>query len=283
MSGVDAARDRDEAARLEQSGATAIVSGQGGDAIFFQMPSALVLTDEMRRSGWRALSTALPADLARRTQGSVWRVLRDARAAARGRSPPPHRSSLISGELRAATAGVAHAWVEAARDAGVAPGKRLQIEAISNCHVYHGQSRRRRQGELLYPLLAQPVVELCLAIATADLAGGAHDRLYARAVFSERIPEAVRRRRTKGAFNVEFGRLVARSAEVLRPFLVDGCLAEAGLLDREAVRRALDPAVTIQGGQPTEVMWAACVEAWVRYWQTRLPDSRAAPRWPAQR
>ena len=274
MNGVDAERDRDETRRLEAAGATGILSGQGGDAVFFQMPSPAVLADAWRRQGLRCLSGDLLPELARRRRGTVWQVLRGALQGDGDGAGNP----LMTEELRRAATGVRHAWVGAAEAAGLPPGKRLQIEAIANCHLHHGYSRRRRCADLLYPLLAQPVVELCLAIPTPDLAGRAQDRAYARQVFATRLPEAVRFRRAKGAYNGYAGRLVANSTELLKPFLLEGCLVEAGLLDHAAVEAALDPVAIMQGAQPTWVMWAACVEAWVRHWQTRLPDSLSAPR-----
>lgn len=279
MSGPDSARDREETEILARCGASAILSGQGGDATFYQMRSAAVLADAWRGQGAKALRGPLLADLARRTQASVWRVLAQARAAGRGRDLHASAgSSLVPAALRAASAGEVHPWVAAARAGGTPPGKQFQVQALANCQLYHGDSRRRRAAELVFPLLAQPVVELALAIPSWDLAGGAHDRMYARAAFADRIPEAVRRRRAKGALGAYFGKLVALSAASLRPYLLDGCLAEAGLLDREAVARALEPEAMMRDGRPTEVMWAAAVEAWVRHWQTRVPDSLSAPR-----
>jgi asparagine synthase (glutamine-hydrolysing) len=277
MSGADTVRDRDETARLRASGADAIVSGQGGDAVFFQMRSAQVMADALRLYGPRVLTSPLLPAVARRSQQSIWSVLAEVRRG--GPARPASRSSLISPWLRAAAPEHAHAWVLDPEAQAAPPGKRLQIRTLANCHVFHGQSRRRAVADLLYPLLAQPVVELCLRIPTPVLAGDPHDRRYARRVFAERLPDAVRERTTKGALNGYFSHLVMASRTTLGPFLREGCLVEAGLLDPVALERVFDPNFLIQGGFPTEVLWAASVEAWVRYWQTQLPDSAAAPRW----
>lgn len=280
MSGPDSARDREETALVTAAGASAIVSGQGGDAVFYQMRSPLVAAD--LGSGLRlgGLCSEQLADMARRNQMSVWAVLAAVRTERRGRRAPEVGSgaSLVPAAVRAATADRAHPWVSAARAAGVAPGKQVQVQALANCLVYQGDSRRRRAAEVIFPLLAQPVVELALAIPAAVLAGAAHDRMYARAAFAARIPELVRRRRVKGALGAYFGKLVAASAATLRPYLLEGVLADAGLLDRAAVALALEPDAMMRDGRPTEVMWAAAVEAWVRHWQTRFPDALAAPR-----
>jgi asparagine synthase (glutamine-hydrolysing) len=185
---------------------------------------------------------------------------------------------LVSGEVAANAAGAVHRWVTLAREAGVTPAKALQIEALANCHMFHSDSRRRRQADLLYPLLAQPVVELCLSIGAPELAGGPFDRGFTRKVFSDRLPEPVRRRRTKGVMGSFFTHLVADSLEVFRPHLLEGCLCDAGVLDRAQVERLLDPRQLIWTSCATEILWAVTIEAWVRHWQARVPDSGAASR-----
>lgn len=277
MAGVDAVRDRDEAERALRSGATAIVSGEGGDAAFFQMPSALVVADAWRREGWRALASPLLADVARRTRQSVWQVLAQAWRGGRTLAWP----GLVSRYVRAdpdPTAPAAHAWVADAEARDAAPAKRLQIVGLSAAHLFHGESRRGRLADLVHPLFAQPVMELCLAIPAPDLAGGAYDRPYAQAVFAGRIPEAVRRRRAKGNLGAYYAQTVALSLDGLRPFLLDGVLAEAGVLDRARLAAALSPERLIWDEAPTQILWAAVTEAWVRHWQTRMADAACAPR-----
>lgn len=275
----DAGTDRDAARRLRASGARGLLSGQGGDAVFFQMPTALVAADAFRREGLAALASPLLADVARRTRRSVWAVLGEIRADRRGRAAPTMSPSpLVSADVRAAFWGAEHRWVEAARSLGVTPAKRLQIETIANCQIYYDDSRRHREADPLFPLLAQPVVELCLSIPAPELGGSAFDRLYVRRAFAARLPEAVRTRRAKGNMNAFFAHLIADNLDVLRPHLLDGCLCEAGVLDRDALDRALSRDHLIWMGQGTEILWAATVESWVRYWQGRVPDSEASPR-----
>jgi asparagine synthase (glutamine-hydrolysing) len=64
----------------------------------------------------------------------------------------------------------------------------------------------------------------------------------------------------------------------LRPFLLDGALAEAGVLDRAKLDEALTVEQLIWGASPNQIMWAAATEAWVRHWQGRAGDSLSAPR-----
>jgi len=276
LNGADAPRDRDMARRLTSGGATAIVSGQGGDAIFLQMPSVLVAADEFRRRGWAALGSRVLADVARRNRTSVWSVLAEVHRGRRGSGLPAMTTSLVARGVAADADRLAHPWDP--EPGAVDPGKRLQIRAIANSHLDYGDCRRRRAGDLIYPLLAQPVVELCLSIPTPDLAGGAYDRPFARAAFADRIPDCVRQRRYKGTLTSYFARWVAGSLDALRPYLLDGCLCAAGVLDRKRLEQALDPAQLILQPEPADILNAAMAEAWVRHWQGLVPDSARAPR-----
>jgi asparagine synthase (glutamine-hydrolysing) len=281
IGGADAHRDREEAQRLRQAGATAILSGQGGDGAFFQFPSPLVVADEVRRRGWSTLSWPIVADVARRTHQSVWNILRDVRAALRGADLRPSPvSALLTPQTRAFAEGAEHEWVREARNRGLPPGKVLHVQGIAVTHVYGGPSRRLQQADILLPLFAQPVLELCLSIPTPDLAGGSYDRPFARNAFAARLPPAVLNRRTKGALSGYFAQLVANSLDTLRPYLLDGCLCDAGVLDRALLDQVLDPQQLIgaHGLAATDVLTAATAEAWVRHWQGRTPDSLQAGR-----
>lgn len=282
IGGVDAGRDRDELARIGDTGATAIVSGQGGDGVFFQFPTALVMSDALARDGTRALASPLLAAVARRTRQSVWSVLRQVRAERTGRARRPRMAStLLSPAVAAAAETVEHPWVREARARSLPPAKVLHVQGVAVTHLYGGPSRRLQAADILLPLFAQPVVEHGLSIAVPDLAGESYDRPFARHAFRDRLPTEVLQRRSKGDMSTYYGKLAAISLETLRPYLMDGCLAEAGLLDREVLGRTLDPQHLLTGGGGTamDVLNAAAVEAWVRYWQTRVPDSLDAVRW----
>jgi asparagine synthase (glutamine-hydrolysing) len=279
MNGADPWRDRDEAARLYATGAGAVVSGQGGDAAFFQPPTVAIIADAWRADGWSVLSDRLLPETARRTRQSVWRVLIEARRAHRGKSPPLMTPSmLMSAEVRALASGGLHPWAADAVAQGAPPGKTFQILGLANHQIYSGDSRSRRTGDTLFPLLAQPVLEHCLSIPIPDLVRGGDDRPFARAAFADRLPELVFARRRKGDYGSFFAHLVAASLETLRPLLLDGCLCRAGVLDRQAVESLLDPDRLIWSERSIGLLWAATAECWVRYWQTRVPDSPKAAR-----
>jgi len=279
VNGVDAVRDRDEATRLVAAGADAVLSGDGGDALFFKKATPLIVVDALRLNGWRAFRSPVAVQTAQRLRTSVWRVLG---AAWRGRRPRPEGSGdglgFIPRDIAELGRELRHPWVTDALAFDLPPAKASQILPLANLHTLHGDSRTHRVADPIFPILAQPVVEHLLAIPAPILTGDGGDRRLARAAFEDRLPACVAGRRQKSVMPAFFSQVVAASAPGLRPYLLDGCLAAAGLVDRKALSAALDPAELIRTGRSSEVLWLATAEAWVRYWQTRVPDSPLAHR-----
>jgi asparagine synthase (glutamine-hydrolysing) len=277
INALDAHRDSDAAERLLRLGCQATLSGQGGDAVFFQMASPLLVVDALKRLGWRAALSPSVVALARRRRMSVWAALLEARRARRGGArPPTFASALATDEAAAFAAGQQHPWMAGLE--GVPAARRLQIRAIANCQLVRGDSRRSRAGDLVIPLLAQPVMEHCLRIPPELLAGGLEDRAFARAAFVDRLPVEVRERRSKGSFLTYYARWVGENLAFFRAYLLDGCLCEAGVVDRAKLDSLLQPDSLLRTTDAPDVLTAAMLEAWVRYWQGRVPDSLRASR-----
>lgn len=271
---LDADRDRHTARFALHESADAVFTGSGGDAVFFQMPTPKVLADYRLAHGGLPLGDPFAADIARWLRRSVWSTRRAARRAADG--PTGARSGVWGARTRAAPATPAHRWLLGVED--LPPAKRLQAELVAASQRASGLSRRGQVARLQHPLLAQPVLELCLSIPTWAHVAGGRDRATARRAFADRLPAAVADRRSKGALTSLYSRRTAASLEFLRPFLIEGVLAEAGVLDRNALDLALQPEQLIRRADGARVMGAAMVEGWVRYWQGRAPDLASASR-----
>lgn len=273
---IDSDRDRDAADLLAATGAEALVSGKGGDAVFFQMPSPAVLADLWRAGGLRAARHPRHAEVAGWLRRSVWSLWRDGW---RGLPPKPAGGALgrLAGPcLGPPSAAAPHPWLVGLE--GVPPGKRLQIEALASSQLALGPHRRGRVADLVQPLLSQPVMELCLSISTWELVRGGRDRGLAREAFGSWLPDALAYRRSKGNLTSHYARRTAASATVLRTHLLGGVLADAGLLDHAATEAALQPDSLIWRADGVDLIGVAAIESWVRYWQTRAPDVPAASR-----
>lgn len=268
FSAADPNYDADMATRLAELGADSLFTGQGGDAVFYQMAPAALAADLLLgvpsgRSRGRSLAL-----LAHRTRRTVWSLLSEA---VKARVAPISAPPLVSFLTEAAAIpqpGDHHPWL--CDLAGVSPAKRVQIRALTNNQSMFGDSLRGRAGRLIQPLMSQPVVELCLSIPAPLLAIGQTDRPFARAAYDGRIARCVLDRRWKGDLSVFFAQSMAVSLPFLRPFLMEGRLAEQGLIDPARLEPILHRDELIWFDHSGELTAAAILEAWVRHWEARL-------------
>lgn len=262
LNALDVERDRITAALARKHGAAAIIGGQGGDPLFFQMPSAAVLRDYTLARGPLAGYGGFGAQVARRLRSSLWRALGESRATAVSRP-----SALLGPRARNVEAPEL-AWLEGAE--GAPPGKRQQLESLAATFAAFGRSRRGAAAELVHPLLSQPFVELALSIPTWRLMRDGRERGMARDAFSPWLPRGVVERQSKGALTSVYARQTAASLEALRALLLDGVLVGAGLLDPAALDEALMAETLIWRGDPGGLLVrAAAIEAWARAWGGR--------------
>lgn len=265
---IDPVRDRDTAARLRAACATGLVTGHGGDAVFFQMPNLAIAADRRREAGLLGLTGGVLEDIARLTRRPTWDVLRA--ALAKDESHAGYRPPTL-GHADADTS----AWIDpwTADCAAAPPAKRLQVRALHRAHLAMGWSHRGLEADIIHPLLSQPVMEFCLGLTTTQLTRGGRDRVVAREAYRGRLPDLVIDRRSKGDLTAHYGRVIAASLGFLRPLLLEGCLAEAGLLDRRKLEATLTPEQLMLDRANSEILVATVIESWVRWWQTRVPDA----------
>ncbi|WP_068875546.1 asparagine synthase-related protein [Phenylobacterium sp. CCH9-H3] len=172
VNGLDRQYDADVVRLAREHGACRVLTGQGGDAVFFQRVTALAAADLRGRGLGAAQWAGVLAAMARSTRRSVWSVGREAlwgRLA--GVRPKPAVAPFVSADARRLARRLGpHPWL--ARGQAVAPAKALQIEALIYASGAYGASERGRRIDLVHPLLSQPVIEACLAIPVADLTWG---------------------------------------------------------------------------------------------------------------
>jgi asparagine synthase (glutamine-hydrolysing) len=269
LNGFETRRDGDLARRCADLGCDLVLTGQGGDVVFFQEPTALVVADLIRSGARPAAVLAASLAVARWTRTSVWSVLRRGVAAARGgRSAGSNaRWSPITRECLDAAGQDPHPWLKGL-DA-IAPAKRLQIEALKACQSFHGDSLTARSARVDHPLLAQPVVELCLQLPVHVLTRCRRDRAFAREAFSGRLPAAVLNRQAKGELASHYGQVMGASLAALRPLLLEGELVRHGLLDRARLEAVLTPQDLILQGNAFGLASAALIETWASGWVAR--------------
>jgi len=261
LQGLDVTYDSAVAARMRCSGATGLLTGQGGDAVFFQAPDPAVVADRRRREGVASLSPAFIAAVARWTRHSAWTVLGGA-------------LGMRTTAGRGVTGGRRHPWLEDFDD--LPPAKAGQLRQFVNAQLFWGDCLRARAGDLLHPFLSQPVAEHCLKIPADRLIAGVRDRGLARQAFAGRLPSMLTERRSKGDLSCFYGHVTRASLPLLKPLLLDGLQVGQGLLDRKALEADLSEAALIASPSYNRLLVAAVLEVWAQSWQARIADIRRA-------
>lgn len=266
LNGLDIHHDRDWASRLEASGLRAIMTGKGGDSMFVEAATGDVFSDLRRDRGVRALLSKTLPRLAAWNGQSIWTLVRVARRGDRTGRPGPDIPGMLA--PLAHEGGAPHPWLENLDDLG--PAKAHQIAGVVDGLGNHGFSLQHAAADVLHPLVAQPVVEACLGLPTWQLTLGRRDRALVREAFRDRLPASIYARRSKGEMTAYYGRMIADSLDVLRPWIIEGRLAGEGLVDRAAAEQILTRESLIWRGGYAVIMATAAIEGWVRTWEARL-------------
>ncbi|MGB6487646.1 MAG: asparagine synthase-related protein, partial [Steroidobacteraceae bacterium] len=240
-------------------------SGQGGDQLFHRTIPAITAADYtwVHRLNSRSLRVILEA--AQVSRQPIWSIARAAIEHGYFRRPyDVWRESRVSGFIRAPPIDVSrscHPWL--ADHAQLPPAKLLQVVCLTETQTYFATPRP--YVDEVHPLISQPLLECCLRIPTYVLSHGGTDRTIARAAFQDALPPEIVQRSSKGAVTRLFYEAVYGNRQHIRPFLLDGLLAEQGLLDRSELIKTLDdPATIARGRSLMPIMTATVCEMWLR-------------------
>jgi asparagine synthase (glutamine-hydrolysing) len=245
---------------LRASGTNWAVTGAGGDNLFASLSSAAPAIDALRCGGLRAAATAI-GDLAAIHNATRWHVA--GLSLRRMRRPQPRgwrRDDSFLTPDAALPQADAHPWLEP--PPGTLPGKAEHVRSLVG--IQHFLDQDEAGAGSLFPLLSQPLLELCLSIPTHFWIAGGRDRAVARAAFQGLVPDAVLTRRGKGRLESMFMRGYMAGRSQIEALLLDGQLRAEGLVDTRAISAYLR-----QPGQPqdagyTRLLEIAAAETWLR-------------------
>lgn len=265
------AGDRGMRTIARDRGVQALLSGEGGDEVFFESAPRYACRDHVWTHGFNRGLILIAMREALMERNSLWQVLLQAGKALL--SDPGHAftSTLFDGalsefidadaQLSALKEGLfVPAWIR--RDMRISPGKVWQIWAISYPNVSMGFFDRREGPDDLNPLFSQPLIELCLRIPTTTLSVGGRDRAIARLAFSECVPLRILRRRTKAVVDEYLAHIVQANSGLIRERLFDGTLARRNLLNRANLERALTGKL-MKRGHANEICTLFAAEVWL--------------------
>ncbi len=246
-----------------QRGATAVFNGTGGDNIFCFLRSATPIIDRFLADGiGAALSTA--RDIAQLTGATYLQVfsaaLRRARLNVGARRWRRDERFLAADRSKAHAE--AHPWLCVPE--GVRPGTAAHIMLLLRIQNYLDPWDADCRLDMVNPLLAQPIVECCLTIPSWQWCQGGIDRAVARRAFADRLPPMILARRWKGGPDSLISTLFELNRPLIRAALVDGVLADRGVLDRGAITAVLDEPRSASDSDALRLLILTDAEAWVR-------------------
>lgn len=243
----------------------ALFTGHGGDAVFFQHPTAMIAADPtFPRWDITACTT-----LARWSRESVWTVMLYAL-----HLPGAAESHRSATEATAALPFTQEAKAEGSWWTGdtvdLVPAKRVQLAGIASDRGVIAPSWRSRALTVVHPLMSQPLIEMAIETDTYTLTRGRRDRALAREAFADMLPAPVTERMGKGCLAFYFGQCMCASLDFLRAFLLDGLLVHNGVLDRKRLELMLETDYLMRFDCYAKLRSALIMEHWAQVWQQRL-------------
>jgi asparagine synthase (glutamine-hydrolysing) len=256
--------------------AEAFVTGNGGDSLFNYSQSAAAVADRCLAEGIGRGALDSLRDVSKQTGCGLYRAAASALRIARGsrsyRVRPDamflHPDVIESLESRP----IAHPWLEA--PAGALPGKAAHIASILRVQQCL-EPGRARDLPAINPLMAQPVMEFCLAVPSWEWRSGGRDRSLARRAFRNDLPAAVLRRRVKGGPDGFAAAVLDRFRSAIGERLLFGNLVRERIVDRPSLESALAGIRPGAGEERARIFELLAAEAWIDSWRSRGPSSGA--------
>jgi asparagine synthase (glutamine-hydrolysing) len=250
----------------------AIWTGEGGDHLFFSLPTPHIVAESMRLQvrHQRLLSTLYGAS--RITGNSIPYLLYTALLeifAPTTNLPIARTEQNPFAADHQMVADVApnpplHPWTHGLR--GVPYAKRLQIALLAEV-IHRQRPLPGTQGRKeLAPLLSQPLLELCLETPTFVLQCDGRTRGLARRTFASELPPQITGREVKGQTAHVIVGLLDRSRRFLSDTLLDGALAGHGLLNRAVLSTVLREDISLRLDVLFPLSALTAAEAWARSW-----------------
>jgi len=253
----------------EAVGADVVFSGGGGDNVFCFIQSSAPVAD-------RILSHAGPfefgesvRDVSALSGAGAFTVARSAVRRLQRRHPAymwKPDFSFLHDSYRAAAFDVScHPWLVPSKER--LPGKLEHIGLLVTVSNFTEGFGYERKFPVIYPLLSQPVVELCLRIPSWMWCRGGVNRAVARDAFRSRLPLEIIERTTKGSFDRLAIELIEQQGHEIEDLLCGGFLAHAGVLRTEEIHGALREPTGYDDLTWARILAFVDVEAWCRSWQ----------------
>lgn len=257
---------------LDELGAQAYFTGEGGDGLFYS-PPALYVEDYIFHKGFgRGLFEHVRyGSIA--GERSFWAAL--GRAVKFGVNGSPMSRATLVGDVshylmtddacRNVDLEVrCRHWLEGVED--VSPAKALHISGCRPSVAHRPPNARANEVPWIDPVEAQPVIELVLGIPVYLLSLQGIDRGLARYAFQGFAPDENILRQSKGGVQTLYDSLFLYQLPFIREFLMDGALVRSGVFDRLKIERALAGDLSQGVNARIQIIEALGAEAWLQKW-----------------
>lgn len=247
-------------------GCDALVDGGGGDNVFCSLQSASPAADCRLDAQGRSHFWRLCGDIGRLAETSrwtvAWRAFVRARRAAQPSRWPVDLRFLAADARTLADSAVEHPWL--GEDALPWPGRAAHIAMLVAAQGYVEDGPHGAKSDAISPLVSQPLIEHCLRIPSWHWFEKGRNRAAARRAFESLLPEQVAWREGKGSPDALLVRLFETNRTLLRDHLGGGLLAEARIIDRQAVLSVIDDPRPAHGTGFGRILRLADIESWAR-------------------
>jgi asparagine synthase (glutamine-hydrolysing) len=260
-------------------GATAISTGDGGDSLFGASAARFSVSDYWKRRGPRPALLRLASDVALLRNQTVWGVLaRTLRQEILGRRDRQELSQmrearqLVRREIRepllADRSAPDHPWFRSGR---VPLSVREVLSFLTTPDLFYDpiSSPDDASVESVFPLLSQPLVELCMSIPSYVHFDQGRDRGLARRAFANDVPAPLLDRTWKDRVQGFPEQILRSNLAYFKSMLMDGILVKKRYLDRQSIERTLSGKVLKDTASVGEIVDHVLVEAWLRSWSGR--------------
>jgi asparagine synthase (glutamine-hydrolysing) len=257
-----------------EHGASAVFTGEGGDATFCSTCYVLAVDHSLARYGLgrRTLRTAL--SVASRRDRTLWKVLAQAmRRRLFGMRLSDHRAlfantmQLVAADAKASVKcdHFPNPWFSAYDRVPLETLRRLGTLAFRPTFYDLSASQREEAPLTVSPLCAQPVFELAARIPVDIHFDSGRIRGLARRAFTQEVPEPILRRQWKDLPLLQSEEVVQCNSSFIRDALLDGALTRERILDRAAVELALSKGPSKSRVVSGEILRHLDLELWVRH------------------
>ena len=251
-----------------EHGIDTFTNGHGGDQTFCNYSGPMLAADLVIDKGLVSELPALFHGIAANGNHSLWRiaasVIKHAYGGIRDNSTGAHHDphTPLSGDARACVARdyTTPAWL--ANCERLPPGKLLHVKMVSDLQVYNEATIENTVADTPLLMGVQPLVEVCLRTPTYVLCRGGADRAVERNAFGSRLPSVVVNRHRKGATTHYFGKGLLANRNWIRSFLLDGVLANSGVIDRPRLESLLSLDAMMRLDSSSALIDCLIAEAW---------------------